>query len=724
MVNDFSGKKLCGKLLKDQNLANSNFQGADIRGANFTNTILTNANFSYAISGSPNYVRICLFVISSMLIALSSIISILATANSIFPDEKGDYSIANAIALVSLLLFFFLTHLKGFLEGLASGIAALIPALAIGVITPAPSPPLILELDNAWAIGSQALVLTTISYTIIALAVLVNIIILESVPLAICVAICTAISSVATVQSISKFTAIFTAIIITIAAIYISWQALVGNEKFLWIYKNAVFFASIGGTSFRGSNLTNVNFTGAKLKSADFRRAILTHTNFRQVKMLNFVIPGKTYLQCPPLCQLLITGQGENQNFDRMDFRGVNLQAANLVDASFIGTNFSGAKLQDADLSRAKLQQTQLDKTDFSGAILTGAYIEDWNITSNTKFDGVRCQYVYMRVPTKENPDPLRKPDNNKEVFADGEFGDFIKLIVDTLDLYHNQGVDPRAMAISFKQLAQNHPEAELEIVAMEKRGKDKFLLRAKTTPQSDKSALSAKYFETYNQLKGLPEPQMRLLVQEQGSRIRNLENMLTTAIHSPKFYEVKTILILAANPKTTSSLRLDEEVREIDAGLQRAKKREEFDLKQRWAVRVRDVSQALLDYEPQIVHFCGHGSGQNGLALEDVTGNVQLVNTEALAKLFQLFANTIECVVLNACYSEVQASAIAKHIPYVIGMNKEIGDQASIEFAIGFYAALGAGKSIEFAYEFGCNAMQMSKLSEDLTPVLKKKSN
>ncbi|WP_207714345.1 hypothetical protein [Scytonema sp. UIC 10036] len=58
--------------------------------------------------------------------------------------------------------------------------------------------------------------------------------------------------------------------------------------------------------------------------------------------------------------------------------------------------------------------------------------------------DAVRCEYVYMRLPTKDNPDPLRKPDNNKEVFADGEFGDFIKQIFDTLDLYHNSGVDPR----------------------------------------------------------------------------------------------------------------------------------------------------------------------------------------------------------------------------------------------------------------------------------------
>ena len=107
--------------------------------------------------------------------------------------------------------------------------------------------------------------------------------------------------------------------------------------------------------------------------------------------------------------------------------RGVNFQGANLVNASFIGTNLSQANLQYADLSRVKLVQAQLDGTDFTGATLTGAYIQDWGITSNTKFDGVKCEYIYMRLPTKENPDPLRKPENNQEVFADGEFRTFIK---------------------------------------------------------------------------------------------------------------------------------------------------------------------------------------------------------------------------------------------------------------------------------------------------------
>lgn len=183
-----------------------------------------------------------------------------------------------------------------------------------------------------------------------------------------------------------------------------------------------------------------------------------------------------------------------------------------------------------------------------------------------------------------------------------------------------------------------------------------------------------------------------------------------------------KVILILAANPKSTPALRLDEEVREIDAGLRRANQRDRFHLEQRWAVRSRDVQNALLDLKPQVVHFSGHGENEMGLILENEVGKAVAVSTEALAGLFELFADRVECVVLNACYSEVQAEAIAKHIPYVIGMNKAIGDQAAIEFAVIFYAALGAGESVEFAYKLGCNAIRMAGIEEYLTPVLKKK--
>ncbi len=182
----------------------------------------------------------------------------------------------------------------------------------------------------------------------------------------------------------------------------------------------------------------------------------------------------------------------------------------------------------------------------------------------------------------------------------------------------------------------------------------------------------------------------------------------------------VKKILILAANPEETDKLRLDEEARDIKEGLRQSKERDRFTIDAEWAVRPRDIRRVVLYSRPQIVHFSGHGSEDGGLAFEDMVGKIQLVPPQALANLFKLFSEHVECVLLNACYSENQADAISQHIDFVIGMNKGIGDRAAIEFSVGFYDALGAGYSVETAYEFGCNAIHMAGISEHLTPILK----
>ncbi len=186
----------------------------------------------------------------------------------------------------------------------------------------------------------------------------------------------------------------------------------------------------------------------------------------------------------------------------------------------------------------------------------------------------------------------------------------------------------------------------------------------------------------------------------------------------------VKIILVLAANPKGTSRLRLDTEVRDIEAGLQRSKNRDQFVLTQKWAVRPRDIQRAMLDVSPHIVHFSGHGAGDEGLVFEDETGRPKLVEGQALARLFDLFSDRVECVVLNGCYSEVQARSIAQYIKSVIGMTQAIGDQASIEFSVGFYDALGAGRPVDFAYKLGCSAIALAGIPENLTPVLIQKTN
>ncbi len=111
---------------------------------------------------------------------------------------------------------------------------------------------------------------------------------------------------------------------------------------------------------------------------------------------------------------------------------------------------------------------------------------------------------------------------------------------------------------------------------------------------------------------------------------------------------------------------------------------------------------------KPRLVHFCGHGTGERGLVVETTSGTSQLFSTSALANLFKLFSHQIECVILNACYSQVQATEIHQHINYVIGTTSAINDHVAILFSQGFYGALGEGKSIEESYNLGCNRIEL----------------
>ncbi|MDJ0902582.1 MAG: CHAT domain-containing protein [Xenococcus sp. MO_188.B8] len=178
----------------------------------------------------------------------------------------------------------------------------------------------------------------------------------------------------------------------------------------------------------------------------------------------------------------------------------------------------------------------------------------------------------------------------------------------------------------------------------------------------------------------------------------------------------------MTAEPTSASRLRLGEEFREIHQQLRLSSSRDYFAIHQRMSIRPIDMTQAFLDINPYAVHFSGHGTADGALCFENMLGEMHPIHPEALAALFKQFPN-IQCVILNACYSIAQADAIAAHIPFVIGMNKEVGDKAAIAFSTGFYQALGAKRSISDAYELGCVQIQLQGIPEYLTPTLVQKT-
>ncbi|KUL20443.1 P-loop ATPase, Sll1717 family [Chlorobium limicola] len=180
------------------------------------------------------------------------------------------------------------------------------------------------------------------------------------------------------------------------------------------------------------------------------------------------------------------------------------------------------------------------------------------------------------------------------------------------------------------------------------------------------------------------------------------------------------SILFVAADPSDKTRLRLNEEFRVIQDKLNKGKKRDVLRLEvPQLSTRPSDITQAMLDINPNIVHFSGHGTEDGCICFENNGGQTQLVNPDALATLFNKFTTDLRCVILNACYTYAQANAIAKYVKYVIGMKKEIGDKAAIEFSNGFYQGIGAGKKIEDAFELGLIQILMNGLTDNSIPVL-----
>jgi hypothetical protein len=168
-----------------------------------------------------------------------------------------------------------------------------------------------------------------------------------------------------------------------------------------------------------------------------------------------------------------------------------------------------------------------------------------------------------------------------------------------------------------------------------------------------------------------------------------------------------------------------------------------------RWAVEPLDLLRELRRLRPTVVHFSGHGGPRvlgeqrpgtapaprrdivgdfdvlggeqrHGLFFQGAGGRAQFVSAQAIEETFGAAGSSVKLVVLNACYSDVQADALLAHIDCVVGMSGSIRDDAARSFAIGFYGGLGERESVAAAYKQGRAALSLEGLPDGDRPQLK----
>jgi hypothetical protein len=181
-------------------------------------------------------------------------------------------------------------------------------------------------------------------------------------------------------------------------------------------------------------------------------------------------------------------------------------------------------------------------------------------------------------------------------------------------------------------------------------------------------------------------------------------------------------VLFLAANPAGTTRLAVDEELRAIDARIRSAAHRDHLQLISHWAVRLDELSGLLMRERPDIVHFSGHGSKSGRIVLTGADRKRRPVSAASLAERFRILRDNIRVVVLNACYSTVQAREIVKSIDCALGMSDEIVNDRAIDFAAAFYEALAYGRSIQEAFDLGVLRLKEEGAAKGLAKLHKRR--
>jgi hypothetical protein len=217
--------------------------------------------------------------------------------------------------------------------------------------------------------------------------------------------------------------------------------------------------------------------------------------------------------------------------------------------------------------------------------------------------------------------------------------------------------------------------------------------------------------FSMFSDVSGDVPVHMEIAYTNQFGRTYTQNDRFRLSISTRKTYATRaaadavkqdTILYLAASPKDMPALRSDKEMREIWEKLQRGRYCDRFRFEPRAAALREDISQALIDCSPYIVHFSGHGEPDGSVYVEDTYGHSTPVAAKGLAALFSRHTATVKCVIVNACHTLKLAEALSEHVDHVIAVPAKILDTTAIIFAVGFYQGLAAGMKVPDAFEEG----------------------
>jgi hypothetical protein len=156
-------------------------------------------------------------------------------------------------------------------------------------------------------------------------------------------------------------------------------------------------------------------------------------------------------------------------------------------------------------------------------------------------------------------------------------------------------------------------------------------------------------------------------------------------------------ILILTANSKTTP-LQLASEVQDIRSAVG---EHSNFTVRHENEVHGSDFIPLLIKEQPDILHFAGHGGGeQTTISLKSGDKNDVPLSSKDFASILHRLKVRPKLLVLNACSTAEFSNVVRSYVGAFVGASGKIGDAAAQNFSRNFYTNLANSQSVSAAFE------------------------
>lgn len=289
--------------------------------------------------------------------------------------------------------------------------------------------------------------------------------------------------------------------------------------------------SDLSKSNFREGDFNKADFTNAKLEKSNFSEANLEATNLTSANLYQAIFYkanlckanlSKATLNRAELTHArLIQANLEQASLNEAELIDTKLTRANLEEASIRAGDLRGADLRwanfsKADLSNASLMHVQAMSTNLSWARLTGACLQDWNISSETILDGVICEFVYLRNNNRERFPVERN-------FLKEEFCKLFQKVSSVIELIFHNGVDWVAFAYSFGRIKIENEDAELSVESINNKGDGVVVIKVKISPEANKPKIHEDLRQLYEIVHSTLESSYRERLKDKDKHINQL---------------------------------------------------------------------------------------------------------------------------------------------------------------------------------------------------------